>query len=43
MAEIKAEMRASREELRDLRDRLVAVEASAKQGHKRLDEHLKDK
>jgi hypothetical protein len=36
-AEMKMELRGSREEAREIRDRLVEVEASSKQAHKRID------
>ena len=36
--EIKADMRNMREEVAATRERVVAVEASAKQAHKRIDE-----
>jgi acyl-CoA hydrolase len=35
--EIKTELRGNRDEMRELRERMVAVEASAKQAHHRID------
>jgi hypothetical protein len=41
-AEVKAELRINRDESRELRDRMAMVEATVKQVHDRLDEHIKD-
>ncbi len=38
LAEIKAEMRRYEGENREIRDRLILVESSAKQAHRRIDE-----
>ena len=40
IAEIKNELSNIKNDTRELRDRIIAVEQSAKQAHKRLDEHI---
>lgn len=41
--EIKNELAGIKTDTRELRDRIIAVEQSAKQAHKRIDEHIAQK
>lgn len=41
IAEIKSELAGIKNDTRELRDRIIAVEQSAKQAHKRIDEFVK--
>lgn len=43
IAEIKNELAGIKTDTRELRDRIIAVEQSAKQAHKRIDEHIAQK
>ena len=43
IAEIKNELFNIKNDTRELRDRIIAVEQSTKQAHKRLDEHIAQK
>lgn len=43
IAEIKNELAGIKTDTRELRDRVIAVEQSAKQAHKRIDEHIAQK
>ena len=43
ITEIKNELAGIKTDTRELRDRVIAVEQSAKQAHKRLDEHFVQK
>ena len=43
ITEIKNELAGIKADTRELRDRVISVEQSAKQAHKRLDEHLTQK
>ena len=43
IAEIKNELAGLKTDTRELRDRIIAVEQSAKQAHKRIDEHIAQK
>ncbi len=43
IAEIKNELAGIKTDTRELRDRVITVEQSAKQAHKRLDEHIAQK
>lgn len=43
IAEIKTELAGIKNDTRELRDRIIAVEQSTKQAHKRIDEFIKTK